>query len=71
MTQERGAGKEKGSFHFDTFASITSQEEQRADGGIGWKPLLLYPERSRLQTLSSALKAFFMQKFLVWLKLEL
>ena len=35
LPQERGDGKEKGSFHFDTFASITRREEQRAEGDIG------------------------------------
>ena len=41
LPQERGEGKEKRSFHFDTFTSSTRQEEQRAECDIGWKLLLL------------------------------
>ena len=47
-TQERGAGKEKGSFHFHAFTSIPRQEKQGTEGGNrGWRLLVMKPKRSR------------------------
>ena len=40
-TQERGAGKEKGSFHFHAFTSIPRQEKQGAEGGNRGRRLLV------------------------------